>query len=321
MRKKFILASLLTICSLAMIGCQGQQKSPQDSALADTAMINIYLLAGRMGMRVTTVENEKIIFSNDTDSVVIYRTIGKVYLNYEYLAETGKIKNIDGLPCIRASLGDEISAKLKKPKPKIVIPAAPISKITAEASTFNPVKKRQNCRIVLDPGHGGKDPGAISPYGFYEKTVNLNVALQLAQMLKDEGFDVILTRDSDGFIELETRANIANTNNADLFVSIHADSCPTSTTNGFTLYVAKDASWASRSLAAAVDNRMAKTGIKSKGIRTANFRVLVKTRCPAVLIELGYLSNYWEAKKLKNKDMQKRLAGAITAGIQDYKRH
>ena len=120
MRKKFILASLLTICSLAMIGCQGQQKSPQDSALADTAMINIYLLAGRMGMRVTTVENEKIIFSNDTDSVVIYRTIGKVYLNYEYLAETGKIKNIDGLPCIRASLGDEISAKLKKPKPKIV---------------------------------------------------------------------------------------------------------------------------------------------------------------------------------------------------------
>ncbi|MBU2596576.1 MAG: N-acetylmuramoyl-L-alanine amidase, partial [Planctomycetes bacterium] len=70
--------------------------------------------------------------------------------------------------------------------------------------------------------------------------------------------------------------------------------------------------------AGSIDKQMLQTGIKSRGTRKADFRVLKYTRCPAVLVELGYLSNYWEAKQLKNKDMQKRLANAIACGITDY---
>jgi N-acetylmuramoyl-L-alanine amidase len=127
-----------------------------------------------------------------------------------------------------------------------------------------------------------------------------------------------MTRNNDEFIELEERANIANRSKADIFISIHADSSAKSSTNGFTLYVERNGSSASTSLANTIDRRMAQTGTSGNGVSKANYRVLTHTGCPAVLIELGYLSNYWEAKQLKNKDKQRQLAQAITDGIIDY---
>ena len=127
-----------------------------------------------------------------------------------------------------------------------------------------------------------------------------------------------MTRSNDTFVELEERADIGNRNNAVMFISIHADSCATSTTNGFTLYVARQADWRSKKLAGLIDSQMTQTGIKSRGTSQADYRVLKYSRCPAVLIELGYLSNYWEAQQLKDKDMQKKLALAIVSGIINY---
>jgi N-acetylmuramoyl-L-alanine amidase len=142
----------------------------------------------------------------------------------------------------------------------------------------------------------------------------------LAGILRRKGHDVIMTRQEDRYIELESRAAIANRRRADLFVSIHADSIADPSVQGFTVYIAHGASRQSESIARAIERAMKTTGSQSRGIRRRDLRVLVKTTGPAVLIELGYLSNRREARKLQDDAYQNRLAIAIAAGIGDYLR-
>ena len=172
--------------------------------------------------------------------------------------------------------------------------------------------------VVIDPGHGGKDPGARSILGFYEKTVNLSVALEVARLLEQKGLRVKMTRTNDYFVELEDRAAIANDLNADLFVSIHSDSFPKSSRRGYTIYVARVASSSSRRAANAIARSMSGTGLNSFGVQTAGYHVLTGTRGPAVLVELGYLSNRREAALLRSTSFQNRLAQAVADGICDY---
>ncbi|MFP4029902.1 MAG: N-acetylmuramoyl-L-alanine amidase [Candidatus Brocadiia bacterium] len=179
-------------------------------------------------------------------------------------------------------------------------------------------KQYRGITIVLDPGHGGKDPGAISPIGLQEKDVNLAVSERVEELLKRSGFTVIMTRKSDAFIELDRRAEIANKKKADLFVSIHADSSPRSSPRGYTLYVSRAASPKGRSAAKAVAKGLRASGIASRGVREADYRVLVRTECPAILVEMGFLSNKREAKMLRSRATQKRLAECIVAGIKNF---
>jgi N-acetylmuramoyl-L-alanine amidase len=172
--------------------------------------------------------------------------------------------------------------------------------------------------VVIDAGHGGDDPGATSCTGYYEKTVNLSVARKVASLLRQKGLRVVMTRDGDEFIELEERAAIANRNNAQLFVSIHSNSTERSSARGFTIYEARSASRSSRQAAEAIARAMAKTGLDNTGVREADYKVLIYTEGPAVLVELGYLSNYQEAALLKDSSFQDRLAEAIAKGISDF---
>jgi len=116
-----------------------------------------------------------------------------------------------------------------------------------------------------------------------------------------------MTRTSDYFVGLEDRAAIANNLRADLFVSIHSDSFPKSTRRGFTVYIARSASSSSRRAASAIVRSMSGTG-----------HVLTGTRGPAVLVEMGYLSNRREAALLRSSSFQNRLAEAVANGISDY---
>jgi N-acetylmuramoyl-L-alanine amidase len=315
MRKLALLVLLLVSVMFVAAGCQQPaQRAGGKPSLAGEQMVNIYYLAGKLGMIVSLTSKEKITFNDGINTVTILTKQDQIFVNNNYLGALGKTKVVDDLLNVRSSIEDEIKDKLAKPaieKPALIVPKPqkPVGK---------PIKNLSGKTIVIDAGHGGKDPGAISSYGYDEKTVNLDVALRIAQILKDKGLRVIMTRNNDEFIELEGRAAIANRNRADIFISIHADSCATSSKNGFTVYVERSSSSASASLANAINNRMAQTGINSNGVRKADYRVLTHTGCPAVLIELGYLSNYWEAKQLKNKDIQKKLAYAITDGITDY---
>jgi N-acetylmuramoyl-L-alanine amidase len=129
------------------------------------------------------------------------------------------------------------------------------------------------------------------------------------------------TRDGDVFVELEERARIANRIGAELFVSVHADSAENRDARGYTMYVRRSASEGSRLAARAIEETMRDTRLESRGIREADFRVLVKTDCPAVLVETGFLSNYREAALLDNPEFQRLLARSIARGIREYFRH
>jgi N-acetylmuramoyl-L-alanine amidase len=172
--------------------------------------------------------------------------------------------------------------------------------------------------VVIDPGHGGKDPGATSVLGFYEKGINLAVASEVARLLEQRGLRVKMTRTDDYFVELEDRAALANDLDADLFVSIHSDSFPKSSRRGYTIYIARSASSSSRQAANAISRSMSGTGLNSFGVQTAGYHVLTDTRGPAVLVELGYLSNRSEATLLRSSSFQTRLAQAVADGISDY---
>ena len=172
--------------------------------------------------------------------------------------------------------------------------------------------------VVIDPGHGGKDPGTTSARAFKEKALVLEVAQRVTDELLGRGLDVRMTRQDDHFVELEERSALANSLRADLFVSIHADAARNRTAQGFTVYVSRQPRQASQAAAEAIARRLRAAGVPSRGQKEANYRVLVGTTCPAVLVELGYLSNAEEAARLATSAYRRQLAEAIAGGIVDY---
>ena len=174
---------------------------------------------------------------------------------------------------------------------------------------------------MIDPGHGGKDTGAVGVNGALEKDVNLVIAGEMAAMLTARGMDVRMSRTTDTFVELNDRAQFSNDAGPGLFVSIHANSVAGSrAAHGFEVYVARSASAESLSAAYAIAQRLAEAGVPEHGAqpRRANFRVLVRTTCPAVLVETGYLSNSHEAAQLVTATYQRKLAAAIANGVADF---
>jgi N-acetylmuramoyl-L-alanine amidase len=151
-----------------------------------------------------------------------------------------------------------------------------------------------------------------------EKAVNLSIAMRLARLLAASGIDVVTTRSSDHFIPLDGRAEIAERNDADLFVSIHADTNPSSEISGATIYIARDASALSRRAAGSIVNALGRGGVECRGIRRAGFRVLVGHSRPAVLVECGYLSNAFEARRLSQPGHQAKVAAALAEGITNF---
>jgi len=178
-------------------------------------------------------------------------------------------------------------------------------------------ERRLHGKIVLDPGHGGQDAGAWLKGGLPEKELVLDIALQVEWLLKQKRLRVILTRRSDAYIPLWKRARTANDDHADLFVSIHANSCGSDSANGFEIYYAENGR-ESRSLRAArFIQRSFKTATAAndRGIRKYRYAVLTQTKCPSVLVEVGYLSNPREAGLLSEPSYRKKVAEGIAKGI------
>jgi N-acetylmuramoyl-L-alanine amidase len=172
--------------------------------------------------------------------------------------------------------------------------------------------------IVVDPGHGGHDPGAQGRSPIPEKTINLDIGRRVAQFLEANGANVTVSRSGDRFIELDGRAALAERTHADLFVSIHADSARRSSADGMTIYVARNSSSDSRRAAQCIAQALQSAGFEVRGVQSAGYRVLVAHSRPAVLVECGFLSNEREAHLLASPDYRARVAEAIAAGIADY---
>jgi len=176
---------------------------------------------------------------------------------------------------------------------------------------------RKVSRVIIDPGHGGKDKGAHRG-SVYEKDLALKVAFLVEKMLKEKGMPVTMTRRNDQFISLRGRADIANRYNNAIFISIHFNAHTGTSLNGVETYYHSDLG---QKLAAHVHLRM----LSQLQPRNGNTRqrkdlgVLKATRCPAILVECGYISNPAERKKCITSDYHKKCAQAIVDGIWAYK--
>jgi N-acetylmuramoyl-L-alanine amidase len=177
---------------------------------------------------------------------------------------------------------------------------------------------QNNVLICLDPGHGGKDPGAIG-FGLHEADVCLKLAKMVSEELgKYEGVAVTLTRWDDRYISLSERAAYANQKGADYFISLHNNAGPASA-HGFESYVYEQPSTASEAyqnvLHETVAAYMAKYGVRDRGKKRANYAVVRETKMPAILLENLFITNERENKLLRDDAFLRGLAAAIAAGI------
>ena len=171
--------------------------------------------------------------------------------------------------------------------------------------------------IVIDPGHGGKDPGAIGIGGIQEKHIVMAISREVARILEQQGIQVKLTRGNDYFISLQGRTSMANRIDADLFVSIHANSAGRSKphVSGLETYYFQSG----RNLASVIHrNVLRRVNVNDRKVRKARFYVLRKSAMPAVLVETGFLTGREDAAKLRNPSYQKQMAQGIASGIIEY---
>ena len=170
--------------------------------------------------------------------------------------------------------------------------------------------------ICIDPGHGGKDPGATGG-GVQEKTVVINVAKKIGAFLEARGCTIMFTRETDVFVGLSDRARMANAAKADLYVSIHCNSVrDNARATGMEVYHYTRASEASKRAARVIyDKLLPVCGLRGRGVKSQDLAVLRETAMPAVLVELGFISNPIDRAKLTNFAWQDDAAKAIADGI------
>ncbi|MEN6575706.1 MAG: N-acetylmuramoyl-L-alanine amidase [Phycisphaerales bacterium] len=288
--------------ALGIAGCQGPQHGPPGVVVGEKTM-TIEQLASQLGLRIDKRDDTFVIMKNAANTVIVFtHTDGRFFVNGKPAGSVGAVKRSGEAVYVPTTLLEHIRPLLRSGVP--------------EKPSVKPHKTTG--LVVIDAGHGAHDPGTISPGGIQEKNINLRVAAKVANLLEQRGIGVVMTRWKDEYIEKDERAAIANRRNADLFVSIHSDSAPSSSAQGFTVYVATAASADAYRAAHAINQAMEKTGMNNRGVREEDYRVLVQTDGPAVLIELGYLSNAQDAARLADDTFRDRLAQAIADGIQAF---
>jgi N-acetylmuramoyl-L-alanine amidase len=191
------------------------------------------------------------------------------------------------------------------------------------ANTPLPRLRRGRYLVVIDPGHGGPDPGAIGIQGLRETDVVLDVALQTARLLQSRGVQVLLTRTSEVDVDLPPRVELANRSQADLFVSLHANALTMDRpdVNGIeTFYYEGGLSYG---LANALQQRLMaiSPGTPDRGARPGRFFVIRRTVMPSVLTEMGFVTGEIDAPRLASRPYRRQLAQALAAGILSFLTH
>jgi len=241
-----------------------------------------------------------------------------------------------------------LSAPLALHSQQVWLPAIDVVK------TLDPLLRRTGMAaawplrtIVLDPGHGGPDQGAHAKNGLLEKTLTLDLAKRLRGLLAQKGYNVLLTRNDDREVSLDSRSAFARARKADLFVSLHFNSSAPSTEprgaetfcltpSGAQSTSTKSAALSATDFLAFAGNRfdndnvvlahciqqslVARTGAVERGVKRARFEVLKDQTCPGVLVESGFLSNVSDARLISQSSHRDRLAAAVMVGIETYKK-
>ena len=201
------------------------------------------------------------------------------------------------------------------PAPPAVAQALPAPAIASPTPAQPP---REQVLVMLDPGHGGRDPGAVGIGGLQEKGVVLAVSHHVAAALRSQGIAVQMTRQGDQTVDLQPRADMAIAARAAIFVSIHANAVNMQRpeVNGLETYYHSEAG---RVLATALQNQVLSTmAMNDRGVRQARFLVLRQTTMPAALIEIGFVTGAIDAPKLRDPNWQAQMGQAIAQGILNY---
>lgn len=295
-----------------------------DAVLYERPYIELRTVAGKLGMRYQQSRDRKdgtlssrwtTLKFSENSRVMLFNNF-KVYLGYAVAGRKGKLylSNLDMNKVIRPLL-------------------------TPQVFTSKPRLKR----IVLDPGHGGRDPGCMNDeLGMKEKDMALDLALKLKDILQARGYQVLMTRHSDRYVELSNRFKYANDVNADLFLSLHFNSVPKPSVHGIETYVftplGQPSTYRSKLNATDLKRRPANRwdswntlagfniqrqlvqsiGGVDRGLKQARFSMLSGLNCPGLLVEGGFFSNRTEAKKIQSSWHRKKLAEAIAKGVDAY---
>lgn len=181
--------------------------------------------------------------------------------------------------------------------------------------------------IVIDPGHGGSDTGAIGPDGVTEKSVTLAVSKKLENILTASGAKVTMTREVDADVygrgasdaqELQARVDVGERAHSEIFVSVHCNAFSSAYSHGMETYYCYGSRRGER-LASLINEELESAGgLMNRGVKTANFYVLRHSSMPATLLELGFVTNPEEEALLADDEYQKKLAKAIALGIARY---
>ena len=259
----------------------------------------------------------------------------------------------------------KLKIKFKKDTNSIIVNIITKSVKKKKEKSYVPISLNKNKIIVIDAGHGGKDPGAVGYKKYREKVVVLKIAKHLKDFLQARGYKVYMTRDRDKYVKLSKRTALANKKSADLFISIHANAVSKykNKAKGIECYflspsrsdraervAAKENSAdisemstygkrnflkflnhvktvASHKLAIDLQRGMLGSlnknykGVKDGGVREGPFWVLVGAQMPAVLVEVGFITNPSEAKRLVDNNYRKRMARGMADGIERYFRN
>ncbi|OKH53392.1 hypothetical protein NIES2101_11080 [Calothrix sp. HK-06] len=184
-----------------------------------------------------------------------------------------------------------------------------------------PGRRRNDGRliVIIDPGHGGKDSGALGIGGSMEKDVILPIGIRVAQILQQNGIQAVMTRNADYFVTLQGRVDMAERINADVFVSIHANSAGASRpdVNGLETYYYDSGLEVARIVHSTI---LQSLSVRDRGVRRARFFVLRKSSMPSILVETGFMTGTQDVSRLVTPQYQAQMADAIARGVLQYLR-
>lgn len=318
------------VTGLGVLLLLGACATTEKQAAAPTGMRPLSEVAPSLGLTVkpTGFAEDRLLVDRKGRS--FYLMAGKRY--YRFM---GDRRQLPGAGEVRIAgddllLPSELVASMRRDLDRAPVTKAPAPRVTPRVTKRprpKPPRDRNALRlkglkVVIDAGHGGKDPGAFHG-GVREKSVVLPVARKVIAKLRALGVEAIPTRAGDTYPSLDARAALANRRQADLFISIHANSASRRSAVGVEAFFRADGARGRRSrqlAVAVVDGVVARTRAKNRRARAdpRGLRVLRKTRMPAVLLEVGFLTNAAERRRLVDARYQERIAQGIVDGIRSY---
>ncbi|MCH7589468.1 N-acetylmuramoyl-L-alanine amidase [PVC group bacterium] len=328
-----------------------------------------YSFVSRLGTAETFAKNENLTYMFDSSTGLVRFESGDIMIRalvgFEDIIINGRLYSMDeafGMSDGKVRVPSDFLALYRK------ITKKRKRKFRRDVSEKRVIVKKAVGlkKIVLDPGHGDHNFGAVGRRGTKEKNVVLDIALHLKKLLKSQGKELVMTRNRDVFVKLSERARIANKFQTDFFVSIHANASKNRGANGVEVYylsqktddysravtamenqsfdlkqeekegllasskgteqIVKELKFTefrkeSIDMAASIQKELARVvKTKNRGVKSANFYVLRKVNSPSVLVEVGFLTNPGEERKLATKSYRKIVAQAIYRGIMNYDR-